>query len=166
MFVYYFVTLAMAFGTAEERLMGATDAMGELAGAAYREGEEIRARIGIGGERPLIAKTVRLTTGSPLRSESQTTLPVIWEATGPSVLFPRMDGDLVLAPMGPELTQLAFRGSYRPPLGGVGRAIDRTMLHRVAEASVKGFLDRVARAMTTEVDLGPAVPPMEAGRAR
>lgn len=58
-----------------------------------------------------------------------------------------MDADLLLAPLGTQLTQLALRGSYRPPLGALGRAADRALLHRIAEASVKGFVDRIARAL-------------------
>ncbi|HEX5903035.1 MAG TPA: hypothetical protein VF028_07985 [Actinomycetota bacterium] len=33
---------------------------------------------------------------------------------------------------------------YEPPLGLVGRAADRALLHRVAEATFKDFLERVA----------------------
>ena len=33
---------------------------------------------------------------------------------------------------------------YRPPLALVGRALDRALLHRVAEATIKDFVDRVA----------------------
>ena len=39
--------------------------------------------------------------------------------------------------------QLAISARYDPPLGAVGRAIDRALLARVAEATVKDFLDRV-----------------------
>ena len=50
---------------------------------------------------------------------------------------------------------------YVPPLGAVGRAIDRALLFRVAEATIKDFLDRVARrdrrAARAPAD-GPAAP--------
>jgi hypothetical protein len=150
MFVYYYVTLELPFAAAEYRLISGAGRLGELAGIAYREGEEIRARIGLGGEKPLIAKTVRLEIGEPRRGHGSSTFPVVWEATGPRVLFPRMEGDLVVASIGPDLTQLVFRGSYRPPLGPIGRAIDRSVLHRVAEASVKGFVDRIGHAIAVE----------------
>jgi hypothetical protein len=48
-------------------------------------------------------------------------------------------------------TQLAISARYRPPLGAVGRAVDRVLLHRVAEATVKDFLDRVGAAIMAEV---------------
>jgi hypothetical protein len=148
MFVYYFVTLATPFETVERRLLDGLKGLTDLADAAYREGEDIRARIGPGIDRRLVAKTVRLEPGTPRRFAQDTTVPIVWEATGARLLFPRMEGDLLVGAMGPELTQLAFRGSYRPPLGALGRVIDRTMLHRVAEASVRGFVERIACALT------------------
>ena len=53
---------------------------------------------------------------------------------------------------------------YVPPFGTVGRVIDRAALSRVAEATLKDFLDRVAEAImrTREVparaELGGASP--------
>ncbi|HZD75078.1 MAG TPA: hypothetical protein VE776_14525, partial [Actinomycetota bacterium] len=44
-------------------------------------------------------------------------------------------------------TQLAISGRYDPPLGTVGRTIDRIALHRIAEATIKDFLDRVAATL-------------------
>ena len=49
----------------------------------------------------------------------------------------------VLGSLGEDRTQLAISARYRPPLGVVGRTVDRVLLHRVAEATVKDFLDRV-----------------------
>ena len=62
-------------------------------------------------------------------------------------VFPSLEGDLEVAALGPDRTQLAMSARYRPPLGGVGRAIDRTLLHRVAEATVKDFVHRVRQAI-------------------
>jgi hypothetical protein len=41
---------------------------------------------------------------------------------------------------------------YEPPLGPIGRIIDRSILYRVAEATLKDFLDRVAVALVLEAD--------------
>jgi hypothetical protein len=38
-------------------------------------------------------------------------------------------------------------GGYDPPLAGFGRQADRLLLHRVAEASVRSFLTRVAASL-------------------
>ena len=41
---------------------------------------------------------------------------------------------------------------YVPPFGAVGRAIDRAVLSRVAEATLKDFLDRVADTIMERAD--------------
>ncbi len=147
MFIYYFVHLDRPFGEVRSQLLGVLSGLDGMAAAAYREGEEIRARIGVGGESLAVAKTVRLEVGQPVGEDETMLLPIVWEATGTPGLFPRMEAEVVLAALGPELTQLSLRGSYRPPLGPIGRVFDRALLHRVAEASVKGFVDRVARTI-------------------
>ena len=147
MFVYYFVHVSAPFSRVEPSALAMIEALDELAEKAYRDGEEIRARIGIGGQPPLLAKKVRIEAGVPLRGDHETAVPLTWEATGTPDLFPRMEADLVIAALGPELTQLSLRGTYRPPLGKVGRTLDRAILHRIAEASVKAFVDGIAAAL-------------------
>ena len=56
----------------------------------------------------------------------------------------------MVADLGTDFTQVVLRGTYDPPLGAVGRALDRTLFHRIAEASVKRFLDRIALALEAE----------------
>lgn len=149
MFVYYFVQLTRSREEVDRALLDGLDGLAALADVAYRRGEELRARIGLG--RGPLAKEVRLDVRNPRRTEAETTVPMTWEATGPSGLFPSMEADLVVAGLGPDLTQLALRGSYRPPLGAVGQALNRAMLHRVAEASVKAFVDRLAEAVEARI---------------
>jgi hypothetical protein len=147
MFLYYFVHVEAPFSAVEEQLRSGGGGLDRMAAEAYRDGESIRARIGPGNEHPLLAKSVRITLGTPRDGDCETTFPIVWEATGVPALFPRLDGDLVVTSLGRTLTQVTLRGSYEPPMGAVGRALDRTVLHRVAEASVKGFLDRLARTL-------------------
>lgn len=151
MFVHYYAEIGRPFSEIEPRLLDVLASMDVWAAAAYRKGEEIRARIGVGGERALIAKQVRLRIRDPLRGEISTIVPLSWEATGTPGLFPTMDADLVLAALGAEpMAQLTLQGSYQPPIGALGRLIDRSLLHRIAEASVKHFVDRVARALEAD----------------
>lgn len=144
MFVYYFVAVDAPFGQVERAVLDLLGGLPEAAEIAYRKGEELRSRLPTDGH--AVAKTVRLRVGGTLRSEAETVIPLTWEATGTPGLFPRMEADLVVTALGAHLTHLALRGSYRPPLGGVGRALDRALLHRVAEMCVKGFVDRLAAA--------------------
>lgn len=144
MFAYYFASVPGSFEEIEHGILDALDGAAEHAEVAYRHGEEIRARLGPSDHG--IAKTVRLRVGEARRMYGETTIPLIWEATGPRVLFPRMDADLVVSSIGPDLTHVAFRGSYRPPLGPVGRVLDRSLMHRVAESTIKRFVDALAAA--------------------
>jgi len=87
------------------------------------------------------SKGSRSGLGDPVRSSARTWIPISWQATGPSGLFPVLDGDLELATLGAERTQLAFSARYRPPLGLIGRMVDRALLSRVAEATIKDFVE-------------------------
>jgi hypothetical protein len=63
------------------------------------------------------------------------------------VLFPRLETDLEIAPLGAAITQITLRGRYEPPLGRPGRLLDEALLHRVAEATARSFLKRLAQAI-------------------
>jgi hypothetical protein len=54
-------------------------------------------------------------------------------------------------PLSSSETQIEIAGEYRPPLGVVGNAIDAAVGHRIAEASVKSFLDDVVEQMRREL---------------
>lgn len=147
MFIYYFAQLHGPFEKVEDRVCLLLRDLTGWANAAYRDGEELRARVGVGGKRPFIAKTVTLDVGRPVRTPHQTTIPLAWKATGAPGLFPQMNADLTIARLGPDMAQLGFSGSYEAPGGHVGQAIDQALLHRIAESSVKGFVDRIAEAV-------------------
>ena len=55
-----------------------------------------------------------------------------------SRLFPVLDADLTLTPAAEHAALLTLAGTYRPPLGSLGAGPDRLLLHRVAEATVRG----------------------------
>ena len=145
MLVYYY---GHVNGTLEEVSAAIGDAEGQVsawARLAYRKGEELRTRIDAGPFIP--AKEVEITLGQPMGRSSSVIIRIDWKATGVDALFPTMSADLVLQPVGPGLVSVVFRGSYHPPLGGFGRILDRTVLHRLAEASAKAFLDQLCRAV-------------------
>jgi hypothetical protein len=146
MFVYYYIHLAMPAETATARLRSFAGLQDE-AEAAYHDGEELRARLSP-RDGSIFAKSVKLTIGLPKDGGGETVFSIKWTAVGTPGLFPEMEADLVLTDLGCDITQLTFRGSYRPPLGPLGRAVDRTLLHRFAETCVKGFVDRIARSLT------------------
>lgn len=145
MLVHYFVDIDLPMARVEE---GIRRCLGELDGwaaDAYRKGEEVRARIGLSAG-PL-TKEVVLELGEPTRGSESVTYPVSWRATGAATLFPTMDAEIVLAPMGAESTHLTFQGRYQPPLAAVGYLLDRAALHRVAEATVKYLVDGLTQGV-------------------
>jgi hypothetical protein len=158
MFVYYYVHLALPLEEATAGLKAMTGMQGE-AEAAYQDGEDLRARLST-HEGSVLAKEVRLTVGTPRAGEGEVLFPITWLAVGTPGLFPQMEADLLLTDLGPDLTQLTFRGTYRPPFGSVGRAVDRTLLHRLAETCVKSFVDRTACALTAPADSAHRTPPI------
>jgi hypothetical protein len=126
-----------------------------LAADAHREGDRLLAEVGF-GEKLRVARKVEIELGTPIRSSTKTVIPLRWTASGAAGLFPSLDADLEIAALGPHRTQLAMSARYVPPLGAVGKVLDRAVLFRVAEATIKDFLDRAREALMTEVD--PASP--------
>lgn len=119
------------------------------ASAAYRRGEGMAV-----GPAPLVSAPIELEVGKPIQSLESTTIPMSWIAASATGLFPRMDAEVVISRLNASLTHLEFRGSYRPPLEGVGRVLDRLAFHRIAESTVRNFLDRLAEAVVAEVRAG------------
>jgi hypothetical protein len=113
-----------------------------LVAAAEANGDELLAEVGFPAAGGRVSKQVEVRLGSPISIRSVTFLPLTWRATGPGRLFPSLDADIEVAPLGPSRTQVALSGRYKPPLGWVGLALDRALLHRVAEATVKDFVEK------------------------
>ncbi len=152
MFVRYYLDLPVAFEDAEASLLDdpGTWVPGMLEAAEDR-GERLLAEVGFALDTRRIDKEIEIALGEPYRLTSKTLLPMTWRATGPERLFPQLDADLEVAALGPRRTQLSISARYRPPLGAFGRALDRAMLHRVAEATIKDFLDRVGERVRARV---------------
>jgi hypothetical protein len=144
MFARYFVELPISAEEVESAL--SRDPRLWLPGLAERanhRGDLLLAEVGF-GEAIRIKRTVVLELGESVRSGSKTVFPLRWAASGAAGLFPSLDADLEVAPLRPGRTQLAMSARYVPPFGTVGRVVDRAVLSRVAEATLKDFLDRVA----------------------
>jgi hypothetical protein len=79
------------------------------------------------------------------------TVEMTWEAIRSPALFPSMLAELVARPVSASKVALEIRGAYWTPMGPIGTAIDALIGHRIAEASVNGFLDDVAAQLRREV---------------
>lgn len=149
-FARYYVELDLPADRAEAVLAnGSVSWLPGLVEAANRHGDALMAEVGF-GEDVRIARRVAVSLGEPIRMPTKTVLPLHWEAAEGPGLFPSLDADLEIAPMGAGATQLAVSARYVPPLGRLGRVIDRALLHRVAEATIKDFLDGVRDAVLRE----------------
>lgn len=115
-----------------------------LAVAASGEGARVLARAGIGG----LAKTVAVESIPAYQRGAVTVVPLRWVATGPiGGAFPVLDANLELTAAESQTT-ITIIGSYRPPLGKVGQAVDRLLLHTVARTTIRSFLGQLAEAAT------------------
>jgi hypothetical protein len=117
-----------------------------LAEDANHRGDDLLAEVGF-GEKVRVKREVVVELGPPIRSSSKVSFPIRWHASDHPGLFPALDADLEIASLGPDRTRLAMSARYEPPLGALGRAVDRTVLSRVAEATLRDFLDGVAEAI-------------------
>lgn len=160
MFARYFIELPFPTAVVERVLEEDPAArLGAIAQRANKRGDELLADVGI-GERHRVERTVEVRLGSVIRTATKTVVPFSWQAVGPARgLFPTLEADLEIAPLGPGSTQLSISARYAPPLGVVGRILDRAVLHRVAEATIKDFLDQVGEAVAGTVEDDDPIPP-------
>ena len=145
MFVGDEMRLDISFAVARERLarLSDGDALLGTSEGAYTG----LARVGPAG----VSKLVRVQVRELSWTDKSGGLALRWEATGAGgKLFPVLDADLTLVDFGAQGTLVALAGVYRPPLGALGQALDRAVLHRVAVATIKDFLAHVAAKLADQ----------------
>ncbi len=111
------------------------------------------AGIEIGVDVRVLVRRVRDLEMGP-GTEPVTRVELTWEATRLPALFPSMLAEVSARPLSVTETQLEIEGSYWPPLGPVGTAIDAAVGHRVAEAAVHRLLADLAEQIRDEVPTG------------
>lgn len=147
MFVEYAATVDASLATVEKSLHRVRSNLEEWADIAYREGEQLRARVGPSAS---VAREVKLDIGVGEIHSSGLVYPIHWTASGADILFPEMTADLVLSKSGAKQTKVTLKGTYKPPLGPLGRLADRAVLRRVAEATVADWMERLAAALSAD----------------
>jgi hypothetical protein len=152
MFIRYYLDLEIPFEDVERALVSAP---GEWVPGLVRDAgdraDRLLTEVGFEVSDERIDKQVEIGFSTPFRLPQKTLLPIWWRATAPEQLFPALEADIEVAALGPNRTQLAMSARYRPPMGTVGRILDRTLLHRVAEATVKDFLDRAGECLSARI---------------
>lgn len=153
MFVYDFLQVETPFDEVREHFARGADWLAPLAQSACREGQATVVALGLRSRLGAIDKEVEIELDEPLLREDIVVVPVRWRATGAPLLFPAMDGQLEICRLG-RATHVSLLGNYTPPGGSLGRLVDRTVLHHVAEAGVRSFLGQLAREISSPVRAG------------
>jgi hypothetical protein len=147
MFVGDEIRVNVSPAVAAARLTGLIGS-GSLSTASHEAWHEGTARVGPAGAVPGLSKLVHVRLLDPRRRGATTTLALRWEAAGAGErLFPVLDADIILVPDSDETTLIGLEGVYRPPGGRAGEMLDRAILHRVAAATIRSFLSRIADAL-------------------
>ena len=159
MFIDAEVQLDVGFNAAQARLANLTRGglLRRACDDAYQDLGARLARVGPLGSAPGLSRLVAVRFTDMAVHEDFAIVAIRWEATGPGgALFPALDADLKLTPAGDRATMLAVSGAYRPPLGSLGAGLDRVLLHRVAQASIRAFTHQIGAAIAH-----PALSPEE-----
>ncbi len=112
----------------------------QLIGAAVVAGDSLVTKV---GPKSLPKKTVEVQVGDVRRVRGSILLPICWAPISASYMFPRLEGELEFTETDPGNVRVSLRGSYRAPLGALGERMDKMVMHRMAESTVRNFLGRV-----------------------
>lgn len=144
MFIRTYTVVDRPFAEVEaEFVKGAANWMPDLALKANGHGVRLLSELGLKMGPRRIGKRIELKISEPLRSPGLTLFSMRWQAASEAGFFPALEGQMEIAALGGSSTQLGLSGTYRPPLGIVGAIADRALLHRVAEVTVKDFIERI-----------------------
>jgi hypothetical protein len=148
MFIRAYVELNLPIAEVEPTLLRTpAEWIPGLAASAEEHGDHLLTEVGFPVSQLHVGKRVEIDLGRPVHTPGRTWLPVSWRATGPRGVFPTLEGELEVAALGLQLTQLGLSARYKPPFGALGDSVDRALLHRVAEATIRDFVERVALAL-------------------
>jgi hypothetical protein len=140
--------LLLPFRDAEEAMLRAPgDWVPGLVNSAELMGEALFMEFGFETAGGRVETQVEVDIAAPIRFPSRLVLPMTWTPMEHPALLPVFNADAEVAPIGPNRTQFAVSARYDPPLGALGRAIDRALLHRIAEAVIKDFVDRAVETL-------------------
>jgi hypothetical protein len=126
---------------------GAGNWLPDMANDATGDGEKLLSELGFDLGKRRVARRIKVEIGAPKASAGLIFMPIRWRAATEAGLFPTLDGELEIASIGSARTQLGLSANYEPPLGVLGKIADRALFHRVAEVTVKDFLERIGERL-------------------
>jgi hypothetical protein len=143
-FIDDFVDVEGAFEELSERFSGDGQWLAPLATVATQDGDSFQMRVGPSWAAGIVTHEVNVTLW-PLRERGfALARSITWTPNDWQFLFPLLEGDLELAPLGPMKCRISLAATYTPALGRFGAQVDRALLHRVAASTVRSFLTQVA----------------------
>ncbi|HYM95829.1 MAG TPA: hypothetical protein VET26_00880 [Candidatus Sulfotelmatobacter sp.] len=143
MFLRFYTVVDRPFEAVESEFLNSAEHwMPGLATEANGNGARLLTELGfkLGDRR--VARRIEVELGEPMRASGLTIRPVRWRAAANAGLFPALDGHIELAALGARSTHVGMSANYEPPMGLIGKLADRALLHRVAEVTVKDFVER------------------------
>ena len=155
MFADQAVTLDLDFPAARDQFLLLTrgNRLDGMSRDAYADGLAGQIRVGPIGGLPGMSKLVQVSLLDPVRRDDNVLVPMRWEATGlMGRLFPVLDANLMLGEDDRGRGVLRIAGVYRPPLGGLGEELDQIVLRRIASATIRSLLRRVAALLADRAD--------------
>jgi hypothetical protein len=154
MLVRYYVELPYPAYAVEAALSSDPQAwLPEIVHGSNQWGMELISKVGLNIGHRRIDREVSLVVSRPHQLGDTCVIPIAWAPTAARSVLPSLEGDLEVSPLGEDRAQLAISASYRPPMGWVGALSDRALMRRVAEATVKDFLDHVAAAVEANLQM-------------
>ena len=143
-----FVVVARPAEVVERAVVGGAKRwLPDIATEANGAGQRLLSELGFDVGKLRIRRRIKVEIGAAKVASGLIYMPIRWRAASEAGIFPTLDGELEVADLGPELTQLALSASYEPPLGFIGKLADRALLHRVAEVTVNDFLARIGERL-------------------
>lgn len=147
-FLRYYVVVGRRFDDVDKQFANGADSwMPALIQKANGHGMQLLSELGLELGKRKIKRQIELDIGKARRTPGVTLVPIKWRAANDSSLFPALDGQIELAKLGLATTQLGISASYEPPFGTMGKIADRALMHRIAEVTVKDFLERIGERL-------------------
>lgn len=151
-FIEDFVDVASPFETLRARFSGDGQWLAPLATVATQDGDMFQMRVGPSWAAGLVAREVNVTLWAPRERGYALARSLTWTPNDWQFLFPLLEGDLELAPLGPDQCRISLAATYTPALGKFGAQVDRALLHHVAASTVRSFLTQMATKLQTRID--------------
>jgi len=127
------------------------------ASPGHDDAAELRVRIGaVEIAADIVIEVTEIVGARSPANQPATRLNLTWRSLRRPGLFPEMTASLWVYALAARETQLELIGSYDPPLGLIGDALDAIALHRLADESVRRFVVDVASYLRAELPAEPA----------